>query len=225
MVMNLGFLITMANLITDIQAQKRNHNRVNIYLGGQYAFSLDRMAAGWLTVGRHLSDEDISRLQDKDEYETALNRAMHFLSFRARSEQEMQTYLRNKGYEPALIERVITRLKEEKLVDDLDFAQNWLDSRQRFRPRSQSLMKLELRQKGVAEPEIEQAIQSTDLDDVELALKAGRKLSRRYHVLDKFEFNRKLGAGLQRRGFSYGIVRECLPILWKERSEPSGVEQ
>jgi regulatory protein len=215
----------MANLITDIQAQKRNRNRVNIYLGGQYAFSLDRMAAGWLTVGRALSDEDISRLQEKDEFETALNRAMHFLSFRARSQQEMQTYLLKKGFEPALIDRVITRLKEEKLVDDLDFAQNWLDSRQRFRPRSKSLMKLELRQKGVAETEIEQAIQSSNLDDLELALTAGRKLSRRYQLLDKLEYNRKLGAALQRRGFSYGVVRDCLSLLWKEKSEPSGVEQ
>jgi len=215
----------MANLITDIQAQKRNRNRVNIYLCGQYAFSLDRMAAGLLTVGRSLSDEEIARLQEKDEFESALNRALHFLSNRARSLQEMQTYLHNKGYEPALIERVISRLKEEKLVDDLDFAQNWLDNRQRFRPRSRSLMKLELRQKGVAETDIEQAIQSTGLDDYELALKAGRKLSRRYHLLDKFEFNRKLGASLQRRGFSYGIVRECLPVLWTERSESSGVDQ
>ncbi|HBO33846.1 MAG TPA: hypothetical protein DD636_03770 [Anaerolineaceae bacterium] len=215
----------MANLITDIQAQKRNRNRVNIYLGGQYAFSLDRMAAGWLTVGRALSDEDISRLQEKDEFETALNRAMHFLSFRARSQQEMQTYLLKKGFEPALIDRVITRLKEEKLVDDLDFAQNWLDSRQRFRPRSKSLMKLELRQKGVAETEIDQALQSSNLDDLELALTAGRKLSRRYQLLDKLEYNRKLGAALQRRGFSYGIVRDCLSLLWKEKSEPSGVEQ
>jgi regulatory protein len=215
----------MANLITDIQAQKRNRNRVNIYLGGQYAFSLDRMAAGWLTVGRALSDEDISRLQEKDEFETALNRAMHFLSFRARSQQEMQTYLLKKGFEPALIDRVITRLKEEKLVDDLDFAQNWLDSRQRFRPRSKSLMKLELRQKGVAETEIDQALQSSNLDDLELALTAGRKLSRRYQLLDKLEYNRKLGAALQRRGFSYGVVRDCLSLLWKEKSEPSGVEQ
>ncbi len=215
----------MANLITDIQAQKRNRNRVNIYLGGQYAFSLDRMAAAWLTVGRTLSDEDITRLQEKDEFQTALNRAMHFLSFRARSQQELQAYLNKKGYEAALIEHVIARLKEEKLVDDLDFAQNWLDNRQRFRPRSQSLMKLELRQKGVAEPEIEQALQFSNLDDFELALNAGRKLSRRYHKLDKFEFNRKLGAALQRRGFSYGIVRECLQLLWKERSEPTGVEQ
>ncbi len=215
----------MANLITDIQAQKRNRNRVNIYLGGQYAFSLDRMAAGWLTVGRTLSDEDISRLQEKDEFETALNRAMHFLSFRARSQQEMQAYLHKKGYEPALIERVIIRLKEDKLVNDLDFAQNWLDNRQRFRPRSQSLMKLELRQKGVAEPEIEQALQSSNLDDLELAMDAGRKLNRRYQHLDKLEYDRKLGAALQRRGFSYGIVRECLPSLWKEKSEPSGVEQ
>ncbi len=216
--------MTMEKLITDIQAQQRNRNRVNIYLDGNYAFSLDRMAAAWLTVGRKLSGEDITRLQTKDEFETALVRAMHFLSFRARSEQEMKTYLNKKGFEPALIEQVITRLKEDKLVDDLDFAQNWLDNRQRFRPRSKWLMKLELRQKGVAEHKIEQAVQLTDLDDFDLALDAGRKIGRRYHHLDKPEHDRKLGAALQRRGFSYEVIRECLPVLWKERSEPSGAK-
>ena len=210
----------MENVITDIQAQKRNRNRVNIFLDGQYAFSLDRMAAAWLTVGRQLSVEDISRLQEKDEFQTALNRALHFLSYRARSRQEMQTYLQNKGYETGLIDRVIAKLTEERLIDDLDFAQNWVDNRERFRPRSQSLMRLELRQKGVAESEIEQALQISDLDDFALAMKAGKKLSRRYQLLDKPEYDRKLAAALQRRGFTYSVVRECLPLLWKEKSEP-----
>lgn len=210
----------MENVITDIQAQKRNRNRVNIFLDGQYAFSLDRMAAAWLTVGRQLSVEDISRLQEKDEFQVALNRALHFLSYRARSNQEMQTYLQKKGYDSGLIDRVIAKLTEERLIDDLDFAQNWVDNRERFRPRSQSLMRLELRQKGVAESEIEQALQISDLDDFALAMKAGKKLSRRYQLLDKPEYDRKLAAALQRRGFTYSVVRECLPLLWKEKSEP-----
>ena len=210
----------MENVITDIQAQKRNRNRVNIFLDGQYAFSLDRMAAAWLTVGRQLSVEDISRLQEKDEFQVALNRALHFLSYRARSNQEMQTYLQKKGYDTGLIDRVIAKLTEERLIDDLDFAQNWVDNRERFRPRSQSLMRLELHQKGVAESEIEQALQISDLDDFALAMKAGKKLSRRYQLLDKPEYDRKLAAALQRRGFSYSVVRECLPLLWKEKSEP-----
>lgn len=214
----------MANLITDIQPQKRNRHRVNIYLDGEYAFSLDKMAAAWLTVGRPLSQEDIIRLKEKDEYETALNRALRFLGFRARTQQEMQTYLNKKGYEPSLVESVIARLKEERLIDDLVFAQNWLDNRQRLRPRSQSLMKLELRQKGVSESEIEQAFQVSDLDDFELALDAGKKLNRRYQMLDKPEYDRKLGAALQRRGFSYGVVRQCLPLLWKEKSETTSVK-
>lgn len=210
----------MENVITDIQAQKRNRNRVNIFLDGQYAFSLDRMAAAWLTVGRQLNVEEVSRLQEKDEFQTALNRALHYLSYRARSNQEMQTYLRQKGFDTGLIDRVIARLIEERLIDDLDFAQAWLDNRERFRPRSQSLMRLELRQKGVAEPEIEQAMQTAALDDFALAMKAGKKLSRRYQLLDKPEYDRKLAAALQRRGFSYAVVRECLPLLWKEKSEP-----
>ena len=210
----------MENVITDIQAQKRNRNRLNIFLDGQYAFSLDRMAAAWLTVGRQLNVEEVSRLQEKDEFQTALNRALHYLSYRARSNQEMQTYLRQKGFDTGLIDRVIARLIEERLIDDLDFAQAWLDNRERFRPRSQSLMRLELRQKGVAESEIEQSMQTAALDDFALAMKAGKKLSRRYQLLDKPEYDRKLAAALQRRGFSYAVVRECLPLLWKEKSEP-----
>ena len=214
----------MGNLITNIQAQKRNRNRVNIYLDDEFAFSLDRMAAAWLTVGKQIGKEDIFRLQEKDEFETALNRALHFLSYRARSEKEMRTYLANKGYEEPQIERVIARLKEENLIDDLDFAQNWLDSRQRHHPRSQSVMKYELRQKGVAESEIEEALRTSGLDDVELVMKVGRKLSPRYQNLDQMEFNRKLAGAMQRRGFTYAIVKDCLSILWEEKSESSGVD-
>ena len=56
-------------------------------------------------------------------------------------------------------------------------------------------------------------------------MEAGRKLSRRYQNLEKSEYDRKLGAALQRRGFSYGIVRECLPSLWGEKLETIGVEK
>ena len=58
--MNLAFLVNMASLITDIKAQKRNRNRVNIYLDDNYAFSLDRMAAVWLTVAIAASSMPLS---------------------------------------------------------------------------------------------------------------------------------------------------------------------
>ena len=56
MVKDHGCLLRMKRTITEISAQKRNRRRVNICLNGSYAFSLDRLTAAWLQVGRELSD-------------------------------------------------------------------------------------------------------------------------------------------------------------------------
>ena len=48
--------------ITAITRQKRNKERVNIFIDGSYAFSLAEITAAWLKVGQELSQEDINRL-------------------------------------------------------------------------------------------------------------------------------------------------------------------
>ena len=47
------------NKITRIVVQKRNPDRVNIYLDGEFAFGLYRDTAAWLEVGQELSDNQI----------------------------------------------------------------------------------------------------------------------------------------------------------------------
>jgi len=44
----------MDKVITAIEPQKRNRQRLNISLDGEYAFSLDRLTAAWLKPGRAL---------------------------------------------------------------------------------------------------------------------------------------------------------------------------
>ena len=48
--------------ITALTAQKRNPNRVNIYIDGEYAFSLARIVAAWLRVGQELDEEKLKKL-------------------------------------------------------------------------------------------------------------------------------------------------------------------
>lgn len=136
----------------------------------------------------------------------------------------MLRYLQKKGYQESLIERILAYLQAEKLIDDAKFASDWIENRQTFRPRSQRMMKMELRQKGVDDEAILEVFEAAELDDLELALAAGRKLNKRYQKLEKQEYFQKLGAALQRRGFSYSTVKECLPQLWQENKEPEGLE-
>ena len=87
----------MKHKITALKRQKRNPNRVNIYLDGKFAFGLSRIVAGWLEVGQELDDEKISSLQVEDELEVAYQRALKFISHRIRTENEIR---RNLNKEP-----------------------------------------------------------------------------------------------------------------------------
>jgi hypothetical protein len=53
----------MTREVTALKAQKKNPNRINVYLDGEFAFGLARIVAAWLTIGQHLSEVDIDRLK------------------------------------------------------------------------------------------------------------------------------------------------------------------
>ena len=206
----------MDKVITAIEAQKRNRQRLNISLDGEYAFSLDRLTAAWLKPGRKLTADEIKQLQEQDELESAHTRALHFLSFRSRSIQEVRDYLMRKGCSPEHISAVLCRLEEESFLDDARFSREWLENRSAFRPRGVSLIKAELRQKGVSNEVIETSLAQADLQESELALKAAQRVVGRYAALPQKTFRLRLGAFLQRRGFSFAVASSTVRRLWNE---------
>ena len=80
--------------ITAITVQKKNPDRVNIYLDGEFAFGVARITAAWLKNGDLLSEEKIARLLAEDEREWAYQQSLLYLSYRARSEKEIRQNLR-----------------------------------------------------------------------------------------------------------------------------------
>ncbi len=224
MVMDHGCLLRMKKTITEITAQKRNRRRVNISLNGSYAFSLDRLTAAWLRVGREMSDEEIEKLLLRDEAEVGFSQALNLLSRRSRSVAEMTRYLEGKGYDPTTLKAVLVRLKEEGLLNDDRFARDWIENRSTFRPRSQTQLKAELRFKGLEESSIDTAIEESGVDDSALAMAAARKQSHRYLSSDYETYRKKLGNALLRRGFSYATVSETLRAIWIEAHQTETVE-
>ena len=214
----------MKKTITEISAQKRNRRRVNISLDGSYAFSLDRMTAAWLQVGRELSDAEIEQLQMRDEVEVAFNQALNLLGHRSRSVAEMTRYLEGKGYAPGTLKAVLAQLEEEGLLNDDRFAREWIENRSTFRPRSQSQLRAELRFKGLEESSIDSALEESGVDDAALAMAAARKQAHRYLSSDYETYRKKLGNALLRRGFSYATVNDTLRTLWDEMQHSETVE-
>lgn len=201
--------------ITAIEAQKKNPNRVNIYLDDQFAFGLSRLVAAWLTVGQVVSDEKIASLQMDDAREVAMQKALRFLEYRARSIREVRDNLQKHEIPEAVIESTLKRLQETGLLSDQNFAQTWVENRNTFRPRSRRALSMELRRKGLAEDVIRETLEQ-NVDDESLALEAARKYTRKVQKLEWLEFRNKLGGFLGRRGFSYSVIAPVIKKLWQE---------
>lgn len=200
--------------ITAIVIQKKNPNRVNIHLDGEFAFGLARITAAWLRTGQMLDEEKIEQLQAEDGKERALQQALLFLSYRARSESEIRKNLKKHEIPEAVIEETLERLRRDGLVDDGQFAQAWVENRSAFRPRSRRMLAMELRQKGLDDESMESALE--DVDDEALAYEAAQKRAPRFKDLEWIEFRKKLSGFLARRGFPYPVVKSTVTRVWDE---------
>ena len=206
--------------ITAIEAQKRNPDRVNIYLDDQFAFGLSRIVAAWLQLGQIISEEKVAAMLEEDAREVALQKALHYLSYRARSLNEVRKNLEKHEIPEAVIQNTLERLQNAGLLNDHDFARTWVENRNTFRPRGRRALRMELRQKGLTESVIESTLEETT-DEEFLALDAARKQLRKLQGLDWLDFRKKLGGFLSRRGFSYEVIAAVIRQVWQEE-HPSG---
>lgn len=205
----------MSGTITALVAQKKNRDRVNVYLDGEFAFALAAIEAVRLKRGQTLTDADIARLQAADEAEKAHDKALRFLSNRPRSEWEIRQNLEKAGYEAGTVDRVVVRLRGVGLIDDAAFVRYWIDNRAQFRPKGKAALRQELRRKGIDREVIEAVLAEAGHDDDNAALQAALAKADRFRRLPRNEFAQKLGAYLARRGFDHETVREAVNATWQ----------
>lgn len=205
----------MAPKITAIETQKKNPNRVNIYLDGEFSFGLSRVVAAWVRVGQEITDEDIKHLKALDAVEVAMQRALNFLSYRDRTEQEIRKNLQKHGHDDNVIQKVINKLEEMGLINDRKFAQSWVENRKEFHPRSRKALAIELARKGIDQNVINETLES--VDDYQMAYTLANRQLHRYQGLEFHQFRQKLGSYLARYGFSYYTASRVIQDIWENQ--------
>ncbi len=204
----------MEHKITALTLQKRNRQRVNVYLDGEFAFGLARILAAWMQVGQTLSDEKIAQLKASDEREAAYQRAINFLNYRPRTEGEIRQNLQKHGVPDDVLEEVIQRLLRAGLLDDRRFADAWVENRADLHPRSRRALAFELKQRGVDQQVIQQSLEQ--VDDDQAAYQAAQRQSRKLQELDWQDFRKKMYGFLARRGFDYETSAPVVKRVWDE---------
>lgn len=213
----------MEHRITALTLQKRNHQRVNVYLDGEFAFGLARIVAAWLQVGQVISDEKIAQLRVEDERETAFQSALRLIQLRPRSENEIRQRLLQHKEKDDVIEYVIERLKQSGLLNDNAFAKGWIENRAELRPRSRRALAYELSQRRVERSVIETNL--AEIDDDEMAYRAAQKKARKLKDVDWNDFRSKLYRYLAQRGFNYAASQQAISRVWQEMHDAEPIPE
>lgn len=138
-------------VITKIEIQKKNKNKVNLYIDEEFycGLSLETIMKNHLKEGQTINESSLEFLISETEKETALNKAVSYISKCQKTKQEIFKYLLQKGFDEQIINIVIEKLQEYNYVNDELYAKNYI----KFKNKNNGSRKIEmeLKQKGVAE--------------------------------------------------------------------------
>ena len=198
------------DVITEIR-KERGRYRVTVSESDEFLVPVSLMRERPLQEGQPLDIEEYDNWLMLRQYRHALDRAVAYLASRARSRHEVETKLLQAGYRPCTVEMVLYKLEREKILDDADFAQQWVEARA-GRKLGRSRIAQELRRKGVSAEEAEAALEQIDDDDqlagaIALAEKAAARI--KPDEEPRKAINR-IHAMLARRGYSWDVCKEAV---------------
>jgi regulatory protein len=134
---------------------------------------------------------------------------LRLLAARARSRAELIDKMAKRGYPDEVVETVLGRLVAVGLVDDEDFAAQWVRSRHTYSGKGKRALSAELRTKGVDAEVIAAALDGIDAgaERVRAEQLVDRKLRREMLADgDDPKVMRRLVGMLARRGYSQSMA-------------------
>lgn len=203
--------------ITDIKQAVKNENRVNFFVDGHYAFSLDiaQLVDYKLKIGMDLTDGELEKYKQLSAFGKVYQRALEWVLMRPRSTSELKDYLvraRSKAKlkdqtAPVLSDEenaeIICRLQTKHYVDDAEFAKYYVENRFVKKGISIKRLKMELMKKGIASSIIDEVLSQNVRNDEDEIKKIIDKKRNRYD-------DEKLINYLVRQGFSFELVRNLV---------------
>ena len=153
----------------------------------------------------------------------ARNIVLNQLNFMPRSRKELETTLIKRHVEPDVAKAVLDRFEEIGMVDDAAFAELLIRSRCNTKRVSRSVLRQQLRQKGVDQEIIEDALMViTDGDELRMATELVERKARAMSRLEPEVRKRRLFGLLARKGYNTSIALRVINDL--EASDFNGAE-
>lgn len=194
--------------ITDIKQQVKRADRYSIYVDGKYSFSLseNELLTQKLRIGQEFDKAEFDTVRQTAAEDKAYMRALDLLARRPRSTWEMGQYLKRKGYEYNIIDKLLNKLSNRGLLDDKKFAESWIRDRRNLKSVSKRRLLQELQQKKISRQIISEVLEQDETDEREVL----REMVEKKRTQSRYQDQQKLIAYLLREGFNYEDVKQVI---------------
>lgn len=202
-------------IITKIEVQKKNNDRVNIYVNDEFFIAIftELVYTFNLKKGMTIEEENLKHILKEEMYTKAKNKALNILSKADQSEKKIREKL-SLDFEEDIIGIVIEFLKKNKFIDDNLLAQKIVNTNISLNKCGKNRIKQNLYNKGIDKQSIDEAISDIDNDvEFENALYLAKKRYERVKNEDKRKIYQKISQHLAYKGFNYDIIKRVLNKL------------
>ena len=187
--------------ITDIQTQKKNPNRVSIFIDGEFYAGMDLFTSQKhrLKIDGDVDENKLKEVIFDAECSSAFEKALSLINTRFRAENEIIDYLKQKLYSEEIIDTTLEKLKSYNYVDDREFCRLYIDSHKK----SWGYKKIEYMLKGL---KIDAEILAEALGEIDTQQEEAVKLLEKYFKSKPFDKN-KAYTHLAQKGFKGDCIK------------------
>ncbi len=193
--------------VCELRREKGHIYKIITDEGDCVAVDIDIVSNYSIKAGTRLSREKLEEIKAVSDYERAKSRALWYLDRSDRTEKELFDKLVTAGFEKNACAKVLKRLKELELINDMRYAKRYV-GRLVDANTSKKEIYFKLMKKGIPKDIINEAIGETEIDEAS-QIKSLIEKKYKNKITDKNSVQ-KVYASLIRKGFSFSAVRLAL---------------
>ncbi|MEG1312237.1 MAG: recombination regulator RecX [Romboutsia sp.] len=202
-------------IITKIETQKKNEDRVNIYVDGEFFIAIFAELVYTFNLKKNLEidEEKLKNILKDEMYIKGKNKALNILAKADQSEKKIREKLYT-DFEEDTIDNIIEFLKRNNFINDEVLAQKIVNTNVNLNKCGKNRIKQNLYNKGIDKQSIDEAISEIDEDaEFENAMYLAEKRYNRVKSEDKRKIYQKISQHLAYKGFNYDIIKRVLNKL------------
>ncbi|WP_297427630.1 recombination regulator RecX [Clostridium sp.] len=199
--------------VTKMEIQKRNKERVNLFLDGEYAFSIsdELVYTEGLKLNNDIDSDKLKALAEKDSLVRCKEAGLRIIERTYKTEKELREKLKLKGYEDNAVDYCIDFLKKYNYINDTNYSKAFINDK--LNSMGSQKIRYALIQKGISREIIDEELTNLSTENEEnVAFNIGKK---KYNAIiknetDEYKISGKLYRYLISKGYSIDITNSVV---------------